>query len=258
MTHKNKVLAIVGPTGSGKTALAVKIAKRYDGIIISADSRQIYRGLDVGTNKEGVSGQWRNHPARIIDDIPQLLVDAANPGERFTLSDWLERARLLLDEIWINQKLPIVVGGTGLYVTALFEGYVLGQGRFAKQKKAVDFTALTLQQNVAREKLYALSDERFPKIFDQLVDEVRQLLSQGVSPTWLEVIGLDYRYAARFMTGKLDRAEAISQFQAASRQYIRRQLTWWRHHGTVEMVNGFDQACSLVEEFLNKGQKPVM
>ncbi len=258
MPQKNKVLAVVGPTGVGKTALAVKLSREYNGVIISADSRQVYRSLDVGTNKEGLPDVWLGRPVRVIDGVAQFLIDIVEPGQRFTLADWLEQSRKLLLEIWENEQLPIVVGGTGLYVTALFEGYVPGQGRYAKQKETVGFRSITLQPDVPREQLYKKSDERFPRIFDALMGEVNLLLSRGVSASWLEAIGLDYRYVVYNITGQLTRQETINQFQQASRQYIRRQLTWWRHHGNVMQVPGFKQANQAVEEFLNSGEKPVM
>ncbi len=253
MANRNqptKLIAVVGPTGSGKTALAVQLAKKFDGIIISADSRQVYRGLDVGTNKEGEPGRWESHSARIIDGIPQLLIDVAIPGERFTLNDWLIQARYALERIWAAGKLPIVVGGTGLYVTALLEGYQPGGGRGAKNNQPVEFESLILHLNVDREILNRRSDERFPMIYDRLMSEVKALLAAGVSPDWLKAIGLDYRYIIYVIRGVLSREAAISQFQQASRQYIRRQLTWWRHHGSPLLVKTKTQAAKKIESFI--------
>ncbi|HSX42446.1 MAG TPA: isopentenyl transferase family protein [Candidatus Saccharimonadales bacterium] len=247
-----KLIAVVGPTGSGKTALAVKLAKKFNGVLISADSRQVYRGLGVGTNKEGVAGEWNNLPARMVDGVAQLLVDVAEPGERFTLNDWLVTTRYALERIWQNGQLPIIVGGTGLYVTALLEGYEPGQGRGAKTKKPVDFESLVLQTNVEREVLYENSDERFVRVFDAVVAETKHLLVSGVSADWVDAIGLDYRYALKSIAGELSREAAISQFQAASRAYIRRQLTWWRHHNSPFLIKSSTEAEQKVQEFLGK------
>ncbi|MEX1123629.1 MAG: hypothetical protein WEC81_00385, partial [Patescibacteria group bacterium] len=87
-------------------------------------------------------------------------------------------------------------------------------------------------------------------IFDDLIAETKQLIDSGVDPDWLVNIGLDYRYAALFITGQRNRELAISEFQQASRAYIRRQLTWWRHHGVVAEVATEQEAKKLVEEFL--------
>ncbi len=247
---KNKVLAVVGPTGSGKTSLAVKLAKKYNGIIISADSRQIFKGLDIGTNKEGIPGVWEGEVVRIVEEIPQLLVDIVEPGSRFTLEDWLKEARRLLDKVWVSGKLPIVVGGTGLYVTALFEGYQPGEGRFATRKEMVGFASLVLEIFADREVLYDRSDRRFDQIFDSVVNETQQLIDGGVSRTWLESIGLDYRFATYFLTRKMNREIAIEEFKKASRHYIRRQLTWWRHHLAPVRVDGYSDAANKVDSFL--------
>jgi tRNA A37 N6-isopentenylltransferase MiaA len=244
------LIAVVGPTGSGKTKLAVKLAKKFNGVIISADSRQVYKGLDIGTNKEGVPGNWGEHTAHIIDGVPQLLIDAVEPGDRFTLADWLTLARKMLSEVWAAGQLPIVVGGTGLYVTALLEGYQPGGGRFAKNNQPVDFKSLILMSDIQRVILNKRSDDRFPKIFDTLLAETKDLLNNGLSGEWLNKIGLDYRYAYRFISGELDREETIKQFQTASRAYIRRQITWWRHHGTPVSVKSTKQAEALVKKFL--------
>ncbi len=250
VNSKQKLVAVVGPTGSGKTALAVVLAKKFNGVIISADSRQIYRDLNVGTNKEGEPGEYLGKPTRIIDSIPQLLVDVVEPGERFTVADWLERAKYMLEHIFESGKIPIIVGGTGLYITALLEGYQPGEGRFSKKKVPVDFQALTLMPSVDRAELYRRSDRRYERIFDALIAETKRLIEGGVDPEWLINIGLDYRYATLFITGQRNRELAIAEFQQASRAYIRRQLTWWRHHGNPALVKTAQEADALVAEFL--------
>ncbi|QQG50339.1 MAG: hypothetical protein HZB70_02060 [Candidatus Berkelbacteria bacterium] len=257
MRSENKILAVVGPTGSGKTNLGVRLAKVFDGVILSADSRQVYKGLDVGTNKEGEPGRWQNQPARIIEGVPQLLVDIVEPETPFTLNDWLEQAEDAVKLIWSHEKLPIIVGGTGLYVTALLEGYEPGAGRFSKRRRSNSFDSLILQPDVDRETLYQKSDERFERIFDGLLDETRTTLSQGVSHEWLEKLGLDYRFASFYLRQKMNRQIAIEEFQKSSRHYIRRQLTWWRHHGDIQFVKNEVEAEILVKKWLSyKNRRP--
>lgn len=248
----HKLIAVVGPTGSGKTALAVKLAHKFNGVIISADSRQVYRGLDIGTNKEGEVGKWGQYQARIVDGVPQLLIDIVDPGERFTLNDWLQQAQYGLKHIFERGQLPIVVGGTGLYVTALLEGYQPGGGRFAKNNKPVDFESLILMPDVERQVLNQRSDVRFTRIFDALIAETEKLLASGVSGEWLDKIGLDYRYAFKRIRGQLRRDEAIEQYQAASRAYIRRQITWWRHHGEPIIVRDAGAAIKELNNWYEK------
>lgn len=111
-----KILVIVGPTSSGKSDLAVILAKKFSGEIVSADSRQVYMGLDIGTGKitnEEMSG------------IPHHLLDVADPSEIFTASDYCTLANKSICEILLTNKLPIICGGTGFYIQALVDGISL-------------------------------------------------------------------------------------------------------------------------------------
>ena len=109
-----RVIAIVGATATGKTALALTLAQRLDGEIINADSRQIYRGMDIGTAKPTPAEQ---------SAVPHHLIDIVDPDAEFTLARFLDLARAALDEVWSRGGQPIVVGGTGQYVWALLEGW---------------------------------------------------------------------------------------------------------------------------------------
>jgi tRNA dimethylallyltransferase len=112
-----KVIAIVGPTASGKTGVGVKLAKEFNGEIVSADSRQVYRGLDIGTGKDLAE----------YDGIRYHMIDIVDPMEKMTLFDYLPLARAAIQDILSRDKLPIIVGGTGLYVQGLVEGFELEQ-----------------------------------------------------------------------------------------------------------------------------------
>ena len=107
---KQKVLVIVGPTASGKSDLAVRLAKKFDGEIISADSRQVYKGLNIGTGKV---------TKKEMGGIPHYLLDVANPKEYFSVSEYKTLAERALQKILEKNKLPIVVGGTGFYIDTL-------------------------------------------------------------------------------------------------------------------------------------------
>lgn len=109
---KPKIVAVVGPTASGKTGLSIALAKKYNGEIVSADSRQIYHGMDIGTAKPPTSER---------SNIPHHLIDIKNPDEDYTVADYKHDAIAAIDDILGRGKLPILVGGTGLYVDAVLD-----------------------------------------------------------------------------------------------------------------------------------------
>ena len=122
-TAKNKVLVILGPTSGGKTALGVRLASFFRGEIVSADSRQVYRGMDIGTGKDlqeySVDGK----------NIPYHLIDVVNPNTNFDLAKYQRLAFRALEEILVRNNLPLIVGGTGLYLQALVDNYRLASGK---------------------------------------------------------------------------------------------------------------------------------
>jgi len=107
---KSKIIVIVGPTASGKTGLAIELAKKFDGEVISADSRQVYRGLDIGSAKV---------TPKETDGVPHHLLDVADPKEVYTAADFKRDALLAIDDIIARGKLPIICGGTFFYIDAL-------------------------------------------------------------------------------------------------------------------------------------------
>ncbi len=106
----NKILVIVGPTATGKTSLGIYLSKKYGGEIVSADSRQVYKYMDIGTGKE-----WD-------DTIKIWGYDLIDPKEKYSVSDYFKSMKLVISHIWSRNKLPIIVGGTGLYVKSLIDG----------------------------------------------------------------------------------------------------------------------------------------
>ena len=126
-----KIIAVVGPTASGKTALGIALAKKYNGEIISADSRQIYRGMDIGTAKASIETRDERQetgpssvsrvPRLMSRGIPHHLIDIKNPDENYTVAEYKRDAESAIKDILKRNKLPIIVGGTGLYVQAALE-----------------------------------------------------------------------------------------------------------------------------------------
>ena len=129
----NSLLIICGPTATGKTELAIKIAKKFNGELINADSRQVYKGMDIGTGKDLPSdAKFTKAPTAdkrnfdigyyLINKIPLWLLDIVSPDYNFNVADYQKLAWVVIKDIWQRKKLPILVGGTGLYIKALIDG----------------------------------------------------------------------------------------------------------------------------------------
>lgn len=140
--QKNKIIAIVGATGSGKTGLAVQLALKFGGEIVSADSRQVYRQMDIGTGKDLAEYRFRltgqklklaqkhgflvqKSRGDLYCNIPYHCIDVASPKTQYDLLRWRKKAQSAIKDILARKRLPIVAGGTGLYVQALLDGYEL-------------------------------------------------------------------------------------------------------------------------------------
>ena len=114
--EKNRIIVVLGPTATGKSELAVKLAKKYNGEVISADSRQVYKGLDIGTGKI---------TKKEMSGVPHHMLDVVHPKKTFTVAEWKIEADKKIKEIVSKGKLPILCGGTGFYIQAIVEGLVL-------------------------------------------------------------------------------------------------------------------------------------
>lgn len=147
-TKKQKIVVIVGPTCSGKTSLSIKLAKRFKGEVISADSRQVYKGLNVGTGKV---------TKKEMGNVLHHLLDVVSPKKVYTAHDFTRDGRKAIDEIVARQKLPIVAGGTGFYIDALVGLVSLADvppnpslRKKLEKKTALELFALLLKKDLAR------------------------------------------------------------------------------------------------------------
>jgi len=118
----HRIIVILGPTASGKSSLAFELAKKYDGELVSADSRQIYKHMDIGTAKD--IGEWIGKQY-VVDGIPLHLVDFVDPADEFSVANYRQLAYEKIDDILSRGKLPIIVGGTGLYVQAIVDNLAI-------------------------------------------------------------------------------------------------------------------------------------
>jgi tRNA dimethylallyltransferase len=283
--------ALVGPTASGKSELAMALAKRQPIEIVVADSRQVYRGMDIGTAKPSPAARR---------SVPHHLLDLVDPDQAFTLADWLDGARALIPQVAARGRLPLVVGGTGLYVSAVVDGYdlagqawspetrrrlvdeleALGIDAMAERlrRMAPDVAATTDLRNPRRvlralerfeaqgggagrptavpypgpvamlglrrprEVLYRRIDARAQGMFrDGLLDEVRVLVGRGYGPDLPPMTGHGYREAARVVAGEWSIDEAIAITARHTRQYAKRQLSWFRRETRIVWLDAADR-----------------
>lgn len=133
------IITILGPTAVGKTSLAAKLAKKFNGEIISADSRQVYKGMDIGTGKDLDDYIVEN------DKVPYHLIDVISPGEEFDLYKFTQHFITAFEDITNRNKIPFLVGGTGLYLHSILSGYNLSAVDF-KSKRAEELSKLNKQE----------------------------------------------------------------------------------------------------------------
>jgi tRNA dimethylallyltransferase len=275
------------------------VAERLEVEVLVADSRQVYRGMDVGTAKPDAAAQAA---------VPHHLLDLVDPDAPFTLAGWLERARQLVPEIWTRGRLPLVVGGTGLYVSALVDGYRLaaqpsspglrreltaeaeqvGLAPLAERLSHLDAsTAARTDLRNPRRVLRALErailaggaagepaaepwpghlaligidrprsmlnariDARAAAMFaGGLLEEVARLREAGYGPDLPPLTGHGYREAHQVLAGEWSVEQAVSETARRTRQYAKRQLTWFRRdRRIVWLVAGERPAAELADQ----------
>lgn len=177
-SQMKKLLIILGPTATGKTDLALNLAKKYNGELVSCDSRQVYKGLDIGTGKEpGI----KNEELRIkkkkgwweIDGVKVWMLDVVKPETQYTVADYVKDAWKVIEDIEKRGKLPIIVGGTGLYLKALLEG-LSNLSIPVDEKLRGELSKLTLGQ--LQNKLLELSPAKFESLNNSEKNNPRRLL----------------------------------------------------------------------------------
>ncbi|MBO4276675.1 tRNA dimethylallyltransferase [Candidatus Saccharibacteria bacterium] len=227
-------MVILGPTGSGKTGVSIKIAKAIDGEIISADSRAIYEGMDIGTAKPTKKEQ---------QGIPHYGIDLVKPGERFTVADWKSYAEEKIKDIKSRGKVPIIVGGTGLYIDALIydyhfkgpTGHKIGD---IEQKTCSDRTeikgdflliGIDWPTDILRQRLKKRIDQMFS---DDLYDETQKLVKTygwGSQAMKSDI----YEYAWKYLEGEFTEEEAKEKCFYEDYHLAKRQLTWFKRNKNI-------------------------
>ena len=306
----NKVLTIVGPTASGKTRLAVELALRFDGEVVSCDSMQIYRRMDIGTAKP---------TAEEMALVPHHMLDVADPEENYSAARYVEQASACVDDILSRGKLPIIAGGTGLYRDALLAGraFAAFSGRYREelQRRAAQGELSRLYEELRRvdpdraEKLHPADEKRILRALEVwyetgktitahdeesrrrppryeavsiglafarredmwaridrrvdemmaagLADEVRALLDQGISSACTAMQAIGYKELAAALREGRPLAEAAEEVKLRSRQYAKRQLTWFRRDPSIhwffwENTPDFEKALAFSTQILEE------
>jgi tRNA dimethylallyltransferase len=302
-TEQIPIVVICGPTGSGKTGLALSLAEKFPLEIISADSRQIYRRMDIGTAKATVEEQAI---------VPHHMIDLIDPDQEFSVAEFVDLARSLIREISERGKIPCIVGGTGLYIRALLGGLAQlpssnfelrkqlhqreddeGPGSLFRELQQVDpvaaaeihpnnivrivralevcaisgrriselkaahsfseqpYRALKLVPEFARAELYTRINHRSKQMIAcGLVDEVRGLVeSYSFDLKVLQTLG--YREVGRYINEEISAEQMLADIQKCTRQYAKRQLTWFRKEPEIIWVDSTMESVKVIQSIDN-------
>lgn len=269
---KVKIIAVVGPTAVGKTALGIELAKRFNGEIISGDSQQVYRHLDIGTAKATLEEQA---------EAPHHLIDVREVDEAYSAYDFVKEASAAIEDITSRGKLPIIVGGTGLYLQSLLEGYHLGGqvnqeevlayrqeleqladavlfDKIAEQsieipelnrRRAIRALELaTFGQDLEnKETLYdalliGLNDDR-QVLYERINHRVDVMVEKGLldEAKWLydnhrdvqAARAIGYKELFPYFAGQASLEESVDKLKQNTRRFAKRQLTWFRNRMAV-------------------------
>lgn len=213
----NKLLVILGPTACGKTTFAAQLACELDGEIISADSRQVYRGMDIGTGKDLVDYHVNGK------DIPYHLIDIAEAGTRYNVYEWQRDFLDAYNDIVARGKTPILCGGTGMYIESVIKAYEFDGRKFPEFECVI--IGLDISRELRREKI---SKRLRARLEEGMVEEIKGLIDNGVSTDQLIRYGLEYKYVTLYLLGELKYDEMVSLLEIAIHQFAKRQMTWFR------------------------------
>ena len=214
---ENKLIVITGPTACGKTTFAAQLAALMNGEIISADSRQVYRRMDIGTGKDlddyVIDGQA----------VPYHLIDIAEPGTRYNVYQYQHDFHEAYNDILSRGRQPILCGGTGLYIESVLKAYEF-DGRECPPVDSIVF-ALKIDRDLRREKI---SQRLKARLEEGMVDEIKSLIDEGVPTERLIRYGLEYKFVTLYLLGQLTYDEMYTQLEIAIHQFAKRQMTWFR------------------------------
>lgn len=240
LVQKPKIISLVGLTASGKSSLGIKIAKEFNGEIISADSRQVYRGLDIGTAKVTPEEQAI---------VPHHLIDVVEPETHFDVFEYQRRAYKAIDDILSRGKLPIIVGGTGLYSRSIIEGYNFGSDSERK------YDVLQICLLPPKEDIRPIIEKRIDERLAQgMIKETQDLIADGVSAEWLQKLGLEYFWNVEYIKGRATIEEYKKNLLTKTMQFAKRQRTWYRREKNTEYLTDpktfYTDTIKLIKRFI--------
>ncbi|MCD6500812.1 tRNA (adenosine(37)-N6)-dimethylallyltransferase MiaA [bacterium] len=295
-----KLIVILGPTASGKTALSIKLAKNFNGEIVSADSRQVYKGMNIGTGKV---------TKKEMQGIKHYLLDVASPKRRFSVAQYQRLALEAINKILKKNKVPFLVGGSPFYIYSVVEKWIFPKlkpdqklrkelekksakelfqilkkldskraktiekenkrrliraieiakklGRVPLLKKTPQFNCLLIGIKKSKEELKKLIEKRLLKRLKKgMIEEVRKLRREGLSWQRLEEFGLEYRWIAKYLQGKIDYEEMIKNLQKDIEHFAKHQMTWFKKDKRIKWTpsthHPYRWAKKLIKEFLKK------
>lgn len=283
---KDPLIVVLGPTASGKTAVSLKIAKAIGGEIISADSKQIYKGMEIAT--DAITPEESQ-------GIAHHMIGIAEPDEEFSLADYKKIALQKIEEIKKKGKIPMLVGGTGLYISAIIEEYDMqqvppnkelreklekeaeekgreyvheqlrkidpesagkihpnnlryviraieinlgaGEKKEAKKKPA-RFDVFLIGVNRPRTEIYERINKRVDiQIERGVLEEVKKLLERGYKENLPSVSALGVKEYIPYIKGEKSKEECTEILKKNTRNYAKRQMTWWRKHDNITWLN---------------------
>ena len=308
----NEIIAIIGPTAVGKTALSFKLAERFQTELVSADAYQVYKGMDIGTAKatKDELATYRHH-----------LIDIIEPNEDFSAAAFQEAARTTIEDLHERGKIPILVGGTGLYVQSLLEGYEFKAKRHSKEERqaassriaalseeelkayitektgyeppdwhellsnshrlvrlvgAIEkgegaaavmpqkaggplYHAFVIGLSLPRQVLYERIEKRIDAMIESgWIDEVQQLLQDGVLPEAQAMKAIGYKELVLYLDGQLSLEAASELIKKRTRHFAKRQMTWFKRMPYIrwyekdDFVTEVELASAIIQDIENE------
>ncbi len=294
MQQREKLVVIVGPTAVGKTNLSLELASEFEGEIISGDSMQVYRGMDIGTAKASPSE---------LATVPHHLIDIKDPDEEYSVAIFQESAARLITDMNQRGRLPFIVGGTGLYIESVTHRFQFSstsqdpelrerlqrmadtEGAEALHARLADVDPITAERlhpndvkrviraieiyessgykmsdfqlraqhspyevviiglTMDRAKLYERINHRVELMIEAgLIEEVRGLLDRGYDPSLVSMQGLGYKELIPYLYGEITLEKAINDIQKRTRNFAKRQLSWFRRMPEIQWFDMTDPA----------------